>query len=124
MIYIIHREKNKNFMPFINENNLKQNEIAPGFAARFIHTDGLTIAYVDIKSGSVLPEHSHVQEQITHVLEGKLELTIDGETQIVEAGKIAVIPSHAKHSAIARTACKVIDVFNPVREDYKALSNK
>ena len=109
-------------MPFINENDLKQNEIAPGFVARFIHTDGLTIAYVNIKSGSVLPEHSHVHDQITHVLEGKLELTVGGETQIVAAGQIAVIPSSVKHSAIARSECKVIDVFNPVREDYKALS--
>ena len=107
-------------MPFVNENDLKQNEIAPGFVARFIHTDGLTIAYVNIKSGSVLPEHSHVQDQITHVLEGKLELTVGGETQIVQAGQIAVIPSHVKHSAIARSACKVIDVFNPVREDYRS----
>jgi quercetin dioxygenase-like cupin family protein len=115
---------NKKIMPFINEKDLNENEIAPGFLARFIHTEGLTIAYVNIKSGSVLPEHSHVQDQITHVLEGKLELTVAGETRIAEAGKIVVIPSNVKHSAIARTACKVIDVFNPVRDDYKALSNK
>lgn len=111
-------------MPFINEIDLKQNEIAPGFLARFVHTENLTIAYVNIKSGSVLPEHSHVQVQITQVIEGKLELTMGGETQVLEAGKIAVIPSHVKHSAIARSECKVIDVFNPVREDYKALSEK
>lgn len=110
-------------MPFINENDLRQNEIAPGFLARFIHTDGVTIAYVNIKSGSVLPEHSHVQDQVTHVLEGELELTVGGETQIAKAGKIVVIPSNVKHSAIARSECKVIDVFNPVREDYKALSD-
>ena len=111
-------------MPFVNENNVKQHELAPGFLARFIHTEGLTSAYVNIKSDSVLPEHSHVQDQITHVLEGKLELTIGGETQLVGAGQIAVIPSNVKHSAIARSACKVIDVFNPVREDYKSLSEK
>ena len=111
-------------MPFINENDLNQNEIAPGFVARFIHTDGVTIAYVNIKSGSVLPEHSHVQDQITHVLEGQLELTIGGETQLVQTGNIAVIPSNVKHSAIARSACKVMDVFNPVREDYRSLSDQ
>jgi len=107
-------------MAFINENDLKQSEIAAGFLARFIHTEGVTIAYVNIKSGSFLPEHSHLQDQITHVLEGKLELTVGGETQVAEAGQIVVIPSNIKHSAIALSACKVIDVFNPVREDYKA----
>ncbi len=111
-------------MPFINEADLKQNEIAPGFLARFVHTENVTIAYVNIKSGSILPEHSHVHVQITQVIEGKLELTMDGETQVLEAGKIAVIPSNVKHSAVARTECRVIDVFNPVREDYKALSEK
>jgi quercetin dioxygenase-like cupin family protein len=61
-----------------------------------------------------------VQDQITHVLEGKLELTVGGETQVAEAGKIVVIPSNIKHSAIALSTCKVIDVFNPVREDYRS----
>ncbi|MGC4022619.1 MAG: cupin domain-containing protein, partial [Cyclobacteriaceae bacterium] len=93
-----------------------------GFNARFVHTDSVTVAYVTVKSGSVLPEHAHVQEQITQVIEGKLELTLAGETLVLEPGHIALIPSNAKHSAIARTACRVIDVFNPVREDYKKLS--
>jgi quercetin dioxygenase-like cupin family protein len=111
-------------MPFLNELDLKQNEIAPGFLARFVHTAGVTIAYVNIRSGSVLPEHSHVQDQVTHVLEGKLELTVGGETQVVSTGQIVMIPSNVKHSAIARSECKVIDVFNPVREDYKSLSER
>ncbi|HCW07839.1 MAG TPA: cupin domain-containing protein [Cytophagales bacterium] len=111
-------------MPFVHEKNLKPVEIVPGFLARFVHTENLTIAYVEVKSGSILPEHEHPQEQITHVLEGQLELTVGGETQIAEAGKIVMIPSNVKHSAIARSYCKVMDVFSPVREDYKALEEK
>lgn len=109
-------------MPFINETSLKSVDILPGFSARFIHTENLTIAYVQIKSGAVLPEHSHIQEQITQVISGKLELTIDGATQIVEPGCIAVIPPNCKHSAKALEACRAIDVFHPVREDYKKRS--
>lgn len=93
----------------------------PGFLARFIHTENLTIAYVNIEAGAVLPEHAHMQEQITQVLEGKLEFTIEGETQIMETGSIAVIPSNCKHSAKALEPCMVIDVFNPAREDYRKL---
>lgn len=94
-------------------------EIAPGFTARFIHTEQLTIGYVNIKAGSVLPEHSHVHEQVTHVLEGRLELTIDGVAGVVEPGTVAVIPSGIRHSGRALTDCLALDVFNPVRDDYK-----
>jgi len=100
-------------------NTIKPKEIAPGFSARFIHTETNTIGYIDIKSGAVLPEHSHVHTQITQVIEGKLELIIDGVSKVFESGMVAVIPSNIVHSGKALTECKVTDVFYPVREDYK-----
>ncbi|CAL2083694.1 cupin domain-containing protein [Tenacibaculum sp. 190524A02b] len=100
-------------------NTIKPKEIAPGFLARFIHTETNTIGYIDIKSGAILPEHSHVHTQITQVIEGKLELIIDGVSKVFEPGMVAVIPSNIVHSGKALTECKVTDVFYPVREDYK-----
>ena len=100
-------------------NSIRQKEIMPGFKGRFIHTDGFTIAYWDIAENSELPEHSHIHEQTTQVIEGKLELTINGETKILEAGSIAIIPSNIVHKGKALTDCKVTDVFCPTREDYK-----
>lgn len=99
--------------------NIKQKEIMPGFKGRFIHTNGFTIAYWDIDENSELPEHSHIHEQTTQVTEGKLELTINGETKILEAGTVAIIPSNVIHRGKALTNCKVTDVFCPTREDYK-----
>lgn len=99
--------------------NIEPKEIIPGFLARFVHTENNTIGFVEITSGSVLPEHSHVHTQTTQVTEGKLELTVDGETRVYEPGMIAIIPSNTLHSAKALTDCKVTDVFFPVREDYK-----
>ena len=34
-------------------------------------------------------------------------------------GEVAVIPSGAVHSGRALTQCRFLDVFHPVREDYK-----
>ncbi|MFZ3274345.1 MAG: cupin domain-containing protein, partial [Lutibacter sp.] len=68
---------------------------------------------------SLLPEHAHIHEQTTQVIEGKLELVIDGVTTVLEPGMIANIPSNVIHSGKALTNCKVTDVFSPTREDYK-----
>jgi quercetin dioxygenase-like cupin family protein len=106
-------------MPFITLGDLPVKTLIAGFEGRFIHTSNLTIAYVDIKAGSILPEHTHPQEQVTHVLEGALQMTVEGETQIVKPGVVAVIPGNHRHGAIALTDCKAVDVFYPVREDYK-----
>lgn len=108
-------------MALISINELASKELVPGFAARFIHTEHLTLGYVQIAAGSILPQHSHPHEQVTHVLEGQLQITIAWETDIVEPGKVAVIPSGITHSARALTDCYVLDVFFPAREDYKVI---
>ena len=106
-------------MPFYDIAVLEEREIVPGYRARFLHTDNVTIAYWTIEQGAALPVHAHLHEQTTTVLEGKFELTIDGETGVLEAGRMAVIPSNAPHTARALTPCKLIEVFYPIREDYR-----
>jgi len=93
-------------------------ELAPGLTGYYAHGKSMTLGLVEIKAGSNLPEHKHVHEQITYILEGELEMTIGGEQCLLTTGMYHVIPSNIPHSAIAKTDCKVIDVFNPVREDY------
>jgi len=105
-------------MSFIKVSDIKSKEIVPGFHGRFIHSQNMTVAYWDIRKGSSIPPHQHVHEMIVNVIEGKLELTIDKETRVLEAGMAAVIPSQVPHFAKAVTDCKVIDVFYPVRSDY------
>ncbi|MFN7118242.1 MAG: cupin domain-containing protein [Saprospiraceae bacterium] len=105
--------------PFIALADIPVKDILPGFHGRMIHTGSVTVAHFRIDAGSVLPEHFHVHEQITNVLEGELELTINGEKRICKAGDCAVIPSNVPHSGRALTEVWVIDVFSPTREDYK-----
>jgi quercetin dioxygenase-like cupin family protein len=105
-------------MPFVKLDQLDVVERIPGFHGRFIHTDNVTFADWLIREGAIAPVHSHPHEQITYVLEGHFEFTMEGETSILEAGIAAVIPANVVHSGKALTDCHVLDVFYPVREDY------
>lgn len=106
-------------MPYYEIERLEKKEVFPGFKGRFVHSDNVTIAHWEIDANAVLPEHSHIHEQIALVNQGTFELTINGDTKVLEAGQIAVIPSQALHSGKAVTDCQITDVFQPVREDYQ-----
>lgn len=95
-------------------------EISRGFNARLIHTDHMTLAYVDIDDGAALAEHRHVHEQVVNLLEGRFELTVDGVPHVLEAGQVFAIPSNVPHSGRALTRCRILDVFQPVREDFRS----
>ncbi len=98
---------------------IEPKELIKGFKGRFVHTENATLAFWEIAAGSILPGHSHVHEQTACVLEGRFELTIAGETRVYEPGVLAVIPSNVVHSGRALTDCRILDVFCPVREEYK-----
>ena len=98
---------------------IEPREIMPGFSGRFVHTDNMTFAYWEIEKGSSLPEHSHMHEQVVNMLEGEFELVLEGDSNHLRNGMVLPIPSNAKHSGRAITDCKILDVFYPVREDYK-----
>ena len=106
-------------MAFMNLHEIEEKEPFPGFKARFVHSENMTFGYWDIEAGGLLPEHSHPHEQIAAVIEGEMEVTINGETKVLGPGSVAIIPPNATHSGKMITHCRVIDVFYPVREDYR-----
>ena len=106
-------------MTFIKIDDLKEIEPMTGFRGRFVHSDNVTVANWNILSGSIAPRHSHPHEQIALVIEGEFELTVGEEKQVLKPGITAVIPPDVIHSGVALTDCKIIDIFHPVREDYR-----
>jgi len=106
-------------MNFYELENIEIKEPVKGYKGKFIHSENQTIAIWDVDKGAVLPEHKHKHEQISAVVEGELELTINGESRKVDNNSVAVIPSNVPHSGIAITKCKIIDIFYPIREEYK-----
>lgn len=91
------------------------------FDVRFISTANITVAFNTLKAGAEVPEHEHIHETIDYIQEGELEMSIGNETIRMYAGMVARVPSNIAHSARAVTNCKVINIFYPVREDFKAM---
>jgi len=99
--------------------SIPSKEIVPGITGYYAHGEKHTLGYVELKKGSVVPEHHHPHEQITYVLEGQLNMVIGGQPCLLTQGMYHIILSSTPHSAFAVTDCKVIDTFSPAREDYK-----
>jgi quercetin dioxygenase-like cupin family protein len=91
----------------------------PGFTGTFIHGERMTLSHWVIEKDTSLAMHSHENEQILFVIEGHLRFELPEGTLDVYPGEGMVFPTHEPHGGIAieRTVC--IDVFCPVREDFK-----
>ncbi len=80
--------------------------------------DQLMVARVLMKKGCVVPLHSHLNEQITHVESGALHFTIDGREITVRSGEYLCIPPNMPHTAVALEDTVDIDIFTPPRADW------
>jgi len=105
-------------MPIIDINSLKAVERLPGWRGRYFHSQHMTFAHYEFKAGASIHEHSHPQEEVYEVIDGALELTIDGKLQIAKPGVVAIIPSNARHSVKALSDGRVIVVDYPSRPEF------
>jgi quercetin dioxygenase-like cupin family protein len=105
-------------MPFVETSGLKVIERLPGWHGRYFHSATMTFAHYDFARGSSIHEHFHAEEEVYEVIEGELEVTIDGVTQIARAGLVAIVPSNVRHSVKALTDGRVIVVDHPARPDF------
>jgi unsaturated pyranuronate lyase len=105
-------------MPFIDTTILKVTERLPGWRGRFFHSPSMTFAHYDFVRGSSIHEHFHPQEEVYEVIEGELEVTIDGVAQIARPGLVAIVPANARHSVKALTDGRAIIVDYPLRREF------
>jgi len=93
-------------------------DLNPLLQRQFVVGADLMVARVLLKKGCLVPRHSHVNEQLTYILEGALEFDIDGKKIVVRAGEVLCIPPNMPHEALALEDTVDLDVFNPPREDW------
>ena len=103
-------------MPFIDTKAIEIKEPRPGWKGRFFSSESMTFGHYEIDAGASIHAHDHGSEEVWHVLEGELEVTIAGETRIAGPGSVAVVPPNTTHSVKALTRGRAIVVDQPRRE--------
>ena len=69
-------------MPFIDTAAIQVKEPRPGWKGRFFSSANMTFGHYEIVAGAWNHAHDHPNEEVWHVLEGELEVTIAGETRV------------------------------------------
>lgn len=101
--------------------DLAREELNPTIGRRMIVGDELMIAHIYLAKGAIVPLHSHVNEQLTYILEGRMRFWFgddESEEVTIAAGGVLCIPSHLPHKAEALEDTLDVDVFHPPRQDW------
>ena len=85
---------------------------------QFVTGEKSMLARLVLRTGCVVPLHSHENEQITYILQGALKFVIESKEYVVRAGEVLVIPSNIPHSAEALEDTIDLDIFCPPRADW------
>src|SRR3954452_9338049 len=96
-------------------------EICPGIKRR-THAHGWTMYQMvaQLDAGSQMPEHHHSQEQIVHILSGRMKLIVDGTPHELRTGDSFYLASDVPHAVETMEETRVLDTFSPPRDDYLA----
>lgn len=78
----------------------------------------MTFAHYDFARGASIHEHFHPQEEVWQVIEGEIEMTIDGVARIVGPGVAGIVPANVRHSVKALADGRAIIVDYPLRPDF------
>ena len=102
-------------MPFVDVPSLPTLEPRTGWRGQFFHSEHMTFVYYAIAAGSSVHVHHHDEEEVWHVLEGELEISLSEVTHRLGPGQAAVVPAGEDHGVRAVLASRVIVVDYPVR---------
>jgi len=104
---------------FIPAGSGSRHVIFPGVEIRTTAGTNMMLAVVRLEPESVVLDHSHPHEQMGMLLEGHLEFTVGGVTRLIGPGDIWRIPGGVVHGVRALEQSVALDVFHPIREDYR-----
>jgi quercetin dioxygenase-like cupin family protein len=99
--------------------------LCPGIKRRTM-TSGKTMYQMvaELEAGSRMPEHRHPQEQVVHILQGRMRLVVEGQPHELATGDSFYLASNIPHGVETIEDTRVLDTFSPPRDEYLALDKK
>jgi len=82
------------------------------------YSNDLMMCEITFEKGATGNIHSHPHLQITYIVKGSFEFTIDGETKVVRGGDSVYMPANSIHGTVALEDSILVDVFNPMRAEF------
>lgn len=100
-------------------------EICPGIKRQTVASGKMMYQMTaHLEAGSKMPAHRHPQEQIVHILEGRMKLIIDGTAHELTTGDSFYLPSNVPHGVETIEDTRVLDTFSPPRDEYLAIDEE
>jgi len=91
-----------------------------GVHGRVVHGERITLSVIELDPESVVPEHSHEQEQLGIVLEGSLVFRVGDDSRELGPGETWSIRGNVPHEVhVGPQGAVVLDVFAPTRDDWR-----
>lgn len=104
---------------FVKNEEIKLTELGGGVSRKILaYDENLMSVEVRFEKGAVGAMHTHPHTQISYVLEGSFEATIDGETKVINKGDTYVTAPNAPHGVVCLEAGALLDIFTPMRADF------
>jgi quercetin dioxygenase-like cupin family protein len=103
---------------FVDTSRLPTIERLPGWRGRLFDSPSMTFAHYEFDAGSSIHEHAHPQEEVWNIVEGELEITVNGIARRLGPGFVAIVPPNTRHSVSAISSGKAIIVDYPLREPF------
>jgi len=104
---------------FFKDNETKWTDLDQGMKRKLIgYDEKVMMVKIYFPKGAVGYEHHHPHSQVSYVLSGKFEVTIDGQMQVLNGGDSFFVPSDKKHGVVNLEEGYLVDVFSPRRDDF------
>ena len=97
-------------------------EICPGIKRQTLSSGKTMYQMVaELAAGSNMPEHQHPQEQVIHILSGRMTLIVNGTPHELAPGDSFYVASNTPHGVETAEETRVLDTFSPPRDEYLAI---
>jgi quercetin dioxygenase-like cupin family protein len=83
-----------------------------GIRAWILQGENHQLVFFQMEANAIISEHIHEYVEWMMIIEGEMELTIEGKTSKHEKGDEVLIPAHAKHKARFLTKSRLVGLFS------------